>query len=385
MKDMKDMKCLSGKPTAHFISFSSFMVGIFMTFMCALDAQQIGGPQVVELKATADRSITFRINAPNAKEVRVLVDTMSATAALPLTRGDAGVWSGAIGPFEPDIYVASCIIDGTPSVAGFVTVSGAKPEAWEPRQVPHGTVHQRWYDSKSLGVLRSVNIYTPPDYDRGNSSYPVLYLLHGSGGGEESWVIYGLANVILDNLIADGRAKPMIVVMPFGHPEASPRLGATPTYTRRDLGAFTKDLLEDVMPMVEKFYRVRRDPDSRAIAGLSMGGNQARQIGLGRMDLFHYVATMSGTMGVIGNNVTMNAIEQTFPALFAEPDKTNETLRLLWSAVGSEEASLITQHQLFNNALDRHQIKRTHTVIPGGHTWHVWRRNLRDLVPLLFR
>ena len=347
--------------------------------------QQIGGPQVVELKATANQSITFRINAPNAKEVRALVDTMSTTAALPLNRDEKGVWSGTLGPFAPDIYVASCIIDGAPSVAGFVHVTGPTPEAWDPRLVPHGTVHQRWYDSKSLGVLRSVNIYTPPDYDRGNSSYPVLYLLHGSGGGEESWVIYGLANVILDNLIADGRAKPMIVVMPFGHPEASPRLGATPSYTRRDLEAFSKDLLEDVMPMVEKSYRIKRDPDSRAIAGFSMGGNQARQIGLGRMDLFHYVGTMSGTMGVAGNAVSVDAIERTFPDVFGDPAKTNDTLRLLWSAVGSAEANLIAQHQLFNGVLDKHQIRHTHVTIPGGHTWHVWRRNLRDLAPLLFR
>jgi enterochelin esterase family protein len=122
----------------------------------------------------------------------------------------------------------------------------------------------------------------------------VLYLLHGSGGIEASWVMDGLANVILDNLIADGKVKPMVVVMPFGHPEASGRIGNLPTFVRRDLGEFSRDLFEDVMPMIERLYRVKRDPDARAIAGLSMGGNQARQIGLGRLDLFHYVATFSG-------------------------------------------------------------------------------------------
>ena len=234
-------------------------------------------------------------------------------------------------------------------------------------------------------MLRSVYVYTPPDYERGNAAYPVLYLLHGSGGAEASWALDGLANVILDNLIADGKATPMIVVMPFGHPEASPRIGSPATFTRRDVGEFSRDLLEDVMPMIERAYRVRRDPDMRAIAGLSMGGNQARQIGLTRMDLFHYVATFSGTMGVTGGAVTIDAIERTFPEVFADPQATNNTLRLLWSAVGSDEKNLLAQQQMFNGLLDSRQIRHTFVIEPGGHTWHVWRRNLRDLLPRLFK
>jgi enterochelin esterase family protein len=213
----------------------------------------------------------------------------------------------------------------------------------------------------------------------------VLYLLHGSGGAEASWVLDGLANVILDNLIADGRAQPMIVVMPFGHPEPSMRLGSMPTFTRRDVQEFARDLIEDVIPMVERAYRVARQADRRAIAGLSMGGNQARQIGLGRMDMFHYIATFSGTMGVLGGAVTPEAIEQTFPDVFADAMSTNATLRLFWQAVGSEETSLLAAHRTFTGVLNQHQIRNTFVTIPGGHTWHVWRRNLRDLAPLLFQ
>jgi enterochelin esterase-like enzyme len=343
------------------------------------------GVTVQELKATGNRSITFRINAPAAKEVRVFVDTMPASAALPLIRGDQGVWSGVLGPLAPDIYMASCVIDGAIAVAGFVHVTGPTPEAWDPRKVPHGVIHQRWYDSRSLGLLRNVYVYTPPDYERSKDTYPVLYLLHGSGGVEGSWVFDGLANVILDNLIADRKAKPMIVVMPFGHPEASTRIGSTPTFTRRDLTEFSRDLLEDVMPMIERSYRVSRNPDMRAIAGLSMGGNQARQIGLGRLDLFHHIATFSGSMGVAGGAVTSDAVEQTFPAAFADPSATNSALRLFWAAVGSDETNLLAQHKIFNAVLDRHHITHTFVTIPGGHTWHVWRRNLRDLLPLLFQ
>ena len=345
-------------------------------------------PQTVtllELKAGPNSTITLRLDAPRAADVRVLVDTMAAADAKPLARDGRGVWSGTLGPLAPDIYPVSCIIDGAVRTIGYVHVTGATPEAWDPRKVPHGTVHQRWYDSRALGVLRSVYVYTPPDYDRGNATYPVLYLLHGSGGVEASWVLDGLANVILDNLIADGKAKPMIVVMPFGHPEASVRVGSTPSFTRRDLAEFSRDLFEDVMPLIERSYRVQRNPDSRAIAGLSMGGNQARQIGLSRVDLFHYVGTFSGTVGVRGGTVSAATIEDTFADLLADPIATNGSLRLLWSAVGTEETGLLAQHRVFAQVLDRHQIKHTLVTVPGAHTWHVWRRNLRDFAPLLFR
>jgi enterochelin esterase family protein len=340
---------------------------------------------LLEIAAAPGGAINVRIGLPQANEVRALVDTMTAEEAKRLTRDDRGVWSGTLGPLEPDIYVVSCIVNGVFTDVGIVIVPGQTPEAWEVRQVPHGTIQLRWYDSRSLGVLRSVYVYTPPDYERGDTSYPVLYLLHGSGGVEASWSFDGLAHVILDNLIADGKAKPMIIVMPFGHPEPSVRLGFRPTFARRDVGEFTRDLLEDVMPMVEGSYRVMRDPDRRAIAGLSMGGNQARQIGLSRMDLFRYVATFSGSMGARGGTLTAEDIEKTFPTVFTDPARTNTTLRLLWAAVGTDEASLLAQHRIFTTVLNRHGIRNTFVTVPGGHTWHVWRRNLRDLAPLLFQ
>ena len=348
-------------------------------------AARQGGVPAVELRTSADRTITIRINAPEAKDVRVLVDTMRPDVAVPLVREATGVWNGKLGPFAPDIYLLSCIVDGVASPLGYAHVTGSAPEAWDARKVPHGAVIQRWYDSRTLGVLRSAYVYTPPDYDRGNTTYPVLYLLHGSGGIEASWTMEGMANVILDNLIADGKAKPMIVVMPFGHPEASMRAGVTPTFLARDLTLFTNDLFDDVMPMIEKTYRVRRDPDWRAIAGLSMGGNQARQIGLNRMDTFHYIATFSGSMGVQGGAVTENAIRQTFAGALDDPAATNATLRLFWAAVGQDETNLLNSHKVFNGVLDKAGVRNTFVTIPGGHTYHVWRRNLRDLLPLLFR
>ena len=348
-------------------------------------ATALPGVSVIDIRTAANSTIAFRINAPKAKDVRVFVDTMPQSAAQPLVRDDAGVWTGTLGPLEPDIYPVAAVVDGAMAIAGYAHVTGPTPAAWDPRKVPHGAVHQRWYDSRTLGVPRSVYVYLPPDYDRGNTVYPTLYLLHGSGGVEASWILDGLANVILDNLIADGKVKPMVVVMPFGHPSASVRIGSPADFSRRDFGEFSRDLIDDVMPMIERLYRVRRDPDMRAIAGLSMGGNQARQIGLNRMDLFHYVATFSGSMGVAGGALTDAAFEQTFPAVFADPQAANATLRLFWAAVGSGETNLLASHKTFTNMLDRHQIRHTFVTIPGGHTWHVWRRNLRDFAPLLFR
>jgi enterochelin esterase family protein len=339
----------------------------------------------IEIAIAPDRVVTFRVTAPLAKQVSVLVDSMAPTAAKPLTRDAQGVWSGTLGPLAPDVYVAAYIVDAAVRSAGYVFVRGNPPEAWEPRTVPHGVIHHHWYDSRSLSMLRSVYVYTPPGYERDTAMYPVLYLLHGSGGTESSWTIDGLANVILDNLIADGRARPMIVVMPFGHPEASMRAGHMPTFRARDLTAFMNDLIDDVIPLVERTYRAARQADRRAIAGLSMGGNQARQIGLARLDLFHYIGTFSGTVGVRGGVVSPETVEQTFADALADPYATNMSLRLFWAGVGGDETNLRTQHKILNDVLDTRGIRHEFMTIPGGHTWHVWRRNLRDFVQKIFR
>jgi enterochelin esterase family protein len=370
---------------AHSLRFAAVAALVSVATVGAQNTPRRLTATFLDVGAVPGGAINVRIGLPQASEVRVLVDTMAPAEAKRIARDDQGVWSGTLGPLEPDVYVVSCIVDGVYSDLGIVVVPGVTPEAWEVRKVPHGTIHLRWYDSRSLGVLRSVYVYTPPDYERGDASYPVLYLLHGSGGVEASWSFDGLAHVILDNLIADGKATPMIVVMPFGHPEPSARLGFRPTFARRDIDEFTRDLLEDVMPMVEGSYRVLRDPDRRAIAGLSMGGNQARRIGLSRLDLFRYVATFSGSMGLGSGTPTVAAIEKAFPVVFEDPARTNATLRLLWAAVGSEETSLLAQHRMFTSVLNRHRIRNTFVTVPGSHTWHVWRRNLRDLAPLLFR
>jgi enterochelin esterase-like enzyme len=361
-------------------------VGVASLTMLVAQTPSQPAVTLIEARGSAEGLVNFQINAPRAKQVSVFVDTMPAAKAKPITQDPRGVWSGTLGPLEPDLYIAGYIVDGVLRSAGYVHVTGPVPQAWDIRKVPRGTLHQHWYDSTSLSMLRSVYVYTPPGYDNDTTTmYPVLYLLHGSGGTEGSWVFDGVANVILDNLIADGRAKPMIVVMPFGHPESGMRAGNTPTFARRDMAAFTADLVDNVMPLVERTYRAAKDANRRAIAGLSMGGNQARQIGLTHLSLFHYIGTFSGTVGVRSGPVTPEAIEETFSDALGDPARTNALLRLFWTAVGSDEANLRAQHKMLNDVLDKHGVQFEYTTIPGGHTWHVWRRNLRDLLPRLFQ
>jgi enterochelin esterase family protein len=275
------------------------------------------------------------------------------------------------------------LVDGTSVNAGLVEVVGRTPEAWHPQKVPHGAVHVHWYDAKALGMLRSVYVYTPPGYEKSNATYPTLYLLHGSGGAEDVWVSVGAAHVILDNLIASGKAKPMVVVMPFGHPEPSPQVGRAATFTARDNNAFAHDLLDEVMPLVQRTYRVSSQADQRAIAGFSMGGGQAMGIGLSRPDLFHAIGSFSGSI-TVGGEVSAGTIEAQYGAVLDDA-VSKDGLRLVWLACGTDETRLVALDKAFGDVLQGHGIKHVVTTVPGGHTWHVWRRNLRDFAPLLFQ
>lgn len=342
---------------------------------------------LLEAKGTTAGVVTVRVSAPQATAISLMVDTMAAGDARPLVRDDRGVWSGQVTGLAPDIYEAALIVGNTLRSIGSVTVPGSPQEVWEPRKVPHGEVHQLFYESSAIRALRSVWVYTPPGHEKDTKTqYPILYLLHGSGGVEGSWVLDGAAHTILDNLIASERAQPMIVAMPFGHTEPSPRAGATPTFTGRDAAAFAADLIDDVMPLVESRFRVKRRPESRAIAGLSMGGGQARTIGLSMPDRFRWIGTFSGSMPGLRGTPSTDAMEAMFGEDFLnDPVGTNSGISLWWMAVGDQETAMLTQHRAMTDVLRNHRINFTFTTTPGGHTWHVWRRNLRDFVPLLFK
>ena len=339
----------------------------------------------------ADGSVTFRIKAPLAQAVAVTGDWDSWKEKKPLTKGDGGVWSVTLGPWSPDIFQYTFELDGlalpdpenpwltSSTVWGkhsFVEVKGDGKEPWALRDVPHGTLATHTYVSRVTGQTRRVVVYTPPSYAKGNDRYPVLFLLHGFGGDETDWTAVGRAQLIADALIADRKARPCLIVMPDTHAvpaqaEAGPPDGRYDW--SRNVELFDRDLAEEVVPLIEARYRTSREPEDRAVAGLSMGGALSFTIGLAHLEHFAWVGSMSGG----------SADTETLLARRA-PDVVNRKLRLLWIACGRGDTLIEGNRQLVAQLAARgihHVWKETE----GGHTWLVWRRNLAELLPLLFR
>jgi enterochelin esterase family protein len=263
-----------------------------------------------------------------------------------------------------------------------IVAQGAEPAYLQVRSAAHGTVQTREYQSKSLGTSRKVIIYTPPGYEKSSERYPVLYLLHGAGSIETSWTERGHANVILDNLIADGKLKPLVVVMPFGYAFARPAGGnrgdAAENKQQRD--GFTKDFLEDVMPLIDAAFRVYADRDHRAIAGLSLGGAQSLAIGLSHPDLFSRVAAFSPAMGA-ANDPRTGGVD--FNSVLGDSGRLNDQLKLLWVSCGTED-TLFDSIQSFTELLSKHKVEHIFRVTGGAHTYPVWQRNLNEVAPMLF-
>jgi enterochelin esterase-like enzyme len=259
------------------------------------------------------------------------------------------------------------------------------------RNVPHGALHEHWYQSTALGTTRRVFVYTPPGYNASaGKTYPVLYLLHGMGDDEGYWTQAGRANFIMDNLLAEGKAKPAIIVMPFGHSSrtlrrrsSGPRAAGAPAVTDvrggRAFGVqmLETDLLENVIPLIEHEYRAVRDRDQRAIAGVSMGGYQALSIALNNPSYFAYV-------GAFSSGLESKNFESDFQSFLANPEKANRQTKLLWIGCGADDR-LLEGNQKFEKMLADKDIKHEFVVTPGyGHSWLLWRLYLRDLMPKLF-
>lgn len=337
----------------------------------------------------ADRTVTFRLFAPKASEV-VLMGSPGILEFIkepkPLQKDNKGVWSLTIGPVPPGFYTYGYAIDGglrmpDPSnpnlevrrwgdTSSFI-VPGEPKAIFEERPVPHGTVHVDFYDSKNLGTPRMFYVYTPPGYETSKTKYPVLYLLHGNGQIEASWTWTGRANVILDNLIADGKAKPMVIVMPYGHIPREikpiPPIPASPS----DGMAIEKELLTEIKPAVESKYRVLTDRNHRAIGGLSMGASQSMSIGLHNLDKFAYVAAFSGA----GNRTEWDK---------ADPAVLNKMLKVLWIGCGTEDPGYAGVKSM-DDFLTRKNVKHTFNQSGGGHSWPNWQQYLAKYAPLLFR
>ncbi len=351
---------------------------------CAL-AQPVTSPHVAP-----DGRVTFRLWAPRATSVQVHCEGVKASR---MKKNDAGVWSLTTEPLQPDIYAYSFTVDGVKTldprnplikynllnIDSQVHVPGPASLPWEINDVPRGVIHHHFYKSAIAGDQRDYYVYTPPGYEPAQAKrYPVLYLLHGYSDAADAWTSVGLANVILDNLIARGQAKPMIVVMPLGYGTMEVVTGGWGGLRSRNLwqtnlDKFQKTLLDEVVPRVEAAYKTRPDREDRAIAGLSMGGAESLLTGLNALDRFAYVGAFSS--GGLGADFSKD-----FPRL----DKSaNTKLHLLWVGCG-EQDGLFAPNQKFCDWLSAQGIHHTWVHIPGQHSFRVWRRLLAKFAPLLF-
>lgn len=333
-------------------------------------------PRIISPEVKSDRTVTFRFRAPRAHQVLVAVEYLDGLR--PLRLGEDGVWAVTLGPFEPELYSYNFVVDGVSAVdplnpdikigtrttQSLFDVPGDPPLFFEERPVPRGTVHLHRYESKTLGITRGLNVYTPPGYETSpEAAYPVFYLLHGAGDNERGWSTIGRANVILDNLIAEGKAIPMIIVMPDGHAPATEGVD----------NPFHEDLVEEIIPYVEAKYRTKTGPENRALAGLSMGGFQTLDIGISHQDLFDWIGVFSAGI--------RDTYEQTHGPFL---DSANEKLKLFWIGIGKTDFLGQSNENLLQ-LLERKNVKHTFRLSEGGHTWKNWRHYLHDFLPLIFK
>jgi enterochelin esterase-like enzyme len=346
---------------------------------------------VVSPEVHPDDRVTFRFRDPNAKQVTV---AREGAQPLQMQKDEDGVWSVTTDPLPPDIYGYAFVADGVSLIdpsnpvmkpnllhtESMVHVRGPASLAWEPNNVPHGTIHHHFYRSAAVGDDRDYYVYTPPGYDpAAKRLYPVLYLMHGFSDDASAWTAVGRVHVILDNLIMERKATPMLVVMPLGYgaPEILTRGIAgfqDRDLVKRNFDKFRDALLNEVIPQVEKLYTVSRDRESRAITGLSMGGAESLYTGLNALDRFAWVGAFSS--GGLNNNFATE-----FPGFSSQ---ANSQLRLLWIACGTDD-HLIGINRELRAWLQSKGVQHTDVETPGAHTWMVWRRNIAAFAPLLFQ
>ncbi|MCA9215669.1 MAG: hypothetical protein KDB27_21535 [Planctomycetales bacterium] len=355
-------------------------------------AQFQRGPQVVSPEV-ADGKVTFRLLAADAEKVQLAgSDIPDIGQAAEMKKGDEGIWETTV-DVAPGYYRYKFQVDGvTVSDPRNPATSESNGTSWslvavpgtewmDTKDVPHGAVSEVTYHSSSLKRSRRMHVYTPPGYQKGEGAFPVFYLLHGAGDCDDSWTTVGRAGIILDNLIAAGKAKPMIVVMPAGHagPSRFDRSGPDP---------FAQDFANDIMPYIEKNYRVKTDRGSRAIAGLSMGGAQTLNIGIPHLEKFAYLGVYSsGIFGIIPRPNRPAPEGPTFEEQHQEildNEELKEGLKLFWFATGKDDF-LVETSRATVEMFKKHKFDVVYEEGDGAHTWIVWRQYLNTFAPQLFQ
>jgi enterochelin esterase-like enzyme len=338
----------------------------------------------------SDLRVSFRIKAPEARKVQLQPggdDNGLGKGPVDMIRADDGMWSVTLPPVVPGFHYYWFLVDGVavsdPASETYfgwgkecsaVEVPGPDADFYAPKDVPHGDVRARWYFSKTTLQWRRAIVYTPAEYDlKPRTRYPVLYLQHGAGEDERGWTNQGHANFIMDNLIAEKKAKPMIVVMEQGY-ATPPGRGAGPQ------NLFEQVMINDLIAMIDSTYRTLTDRDHRAMAGLSMGGGQTLQITLTHMDKFSWIGSFSSPL--------RNGLDwkTAYGGAFADPAAFNKKIHLLWFGAGSGEDRMLKPALAMHDALQKAGVSNVFYQSPGtAHEWHTWRRDLREFAPLLFR
>ena len=366
-----------------------FIVACSISFFAIAQPPATPPPAFESAEVHKDNKITFRYFSVNAKEVKV--STQLASGTQPMTKGENGIWSVTLGPVKPDMYPYNFVVDGIQIAdprntlifpnEGFqnsiVEITGGTPLVHTVQNVPHGTLSYRYYYSPELGT-RPVLIYTPPGYEADTKTkYPVLYLLHGTTDTEETWTKVGRANIILDKLIAEGKAKPMIIVMPYGRAYPVIKKSSGSLRNWENLQEIKKDFLNHLFPFVEKNYRTKEDKEGRAVAGFSGGGGTSLYIGLNNPDLFSWVCGFAP--GMLKDEFDRNNV-----VAFENPSLTNQRLKLFWIGVGKEDG-LYPVISDYLKLLDEKKIKHETLISDGGHTWMNCKLYLSTIAQKLFK
>jgi enterochelin esterase-like enzyme len=368
------------------------------------EAAKVHSPEV-----HADGRVTFRLLAPKATEVLVQ-GNWEGGRGLAMTKDDPGLWSATTSSLEPELWAYTYSVDGVRTLdpsnynvardgVGFMNtllVLGEASAAFQPQRVPHGTMRAMWVPSTLMKTPRRMFVYTPPGYEGSTARYPVLYLLHGSGGDEEAWPVMGIANVIMDNLIAQGKTKPFLVVMPNAYwdeiasldlagPRTAPppRVGSGGRRGARRYDSNEKDIVDDLIPFVEKHFRTLSGRENRALAGLSMGSGITLNVAVKRTDVFASIGVLSSGAfrDASAGMATLQAIN---PEFLGDPAATSKKLRLLFFSCGTEDPRMEGMAKVAQELNDL-EIPVALKSYPGEHEWKVWRHSLADLAPLLFR
>lgn len=375
------------------------------------------GPQVASPDVHADNSVTFNLIAPEAQKVQITGDFLTPkkveyggnTYEMPgvadLVKNDKGVWTLTTEPLQPELYTYNMLVDGVKiidplnvynirdinNLFSVLLIGGnQRADLYKVNKVAHGTVSKIWYESPTAGLTRRLTVYTPAGYETSGKEYPVLYLLHGIGGDENAWSELGRAAQIMDNLIAQGKAEPMLVVMTNGNISQEACPGETSEGFRVPTMMLPKTMegsfetaFPDVVKFVEKTYRVKKDKAHRAIAGLSMGGCHSLFISINYPDLFDYVGLFSAAVDRQQNN------QEGYPNIYADRNQKIDRLfskhpKLFWMGIGKTDF-LIQSNNDLRAYLDSKNHKYTYLETEGGHIWRNWRIYLTEFTPLLFK